>query len=76
MLFLGDTTRHGLAPVAVAGFILAIASALLLAHFGEGEGRHEHQPKHAGGREGGSAKAVSAAPRAPGRHVRGRNARP
>lgn len=76
VLFLGDTTRHGLAPVAVAGFVLAIASALLLAHFGEGEGRHERQPKHAGGREGGTAKAVSAAPRAAGRHARNRNARP
>jgi len=35
--FLGDTTRHGLAPVAVAGFLLAVASALMLARFGEAE---------------------------------------
>jgi drug/metabolite transporter (DMT)-like permease len=76
VLFLGDTTRPGLAPVAVLGFVVAVASALLLAHFGEGEGRHEHQPKHAGGRDGGTAKAVSAVPRAPGRHARGRNTRP
>jgi len=75
VLFLGDTTRHGMAPVAVAGFILAVASALLLAHFGEGEGRHEHQPKHAGKREAGSAKAVSGAPRPAGRHARSRNER-
>ncbi|MGH3281425.1 MAG: hypothetical protein ACRDNW_20125 [Trebonia sp.] len=76
VLFLGDTTRRGMAPVAVIGFILAVASALLLAHFGEGEGRHEHQPKHAGGREGGTAKTVSVAPRASARHARNRHARP
>jgi hypothetical protein len=74
VLFLGDTTRHGMAPVAVIGFILAVASALLLAHFGEGESRHEHQPKHAGGREGGTAKAVPAATRAPARHAKNRHA--
>jgi len=76
VLFLGDTTRHGLAPVAAVGFVLAVVSALLLAHFGEGEGRHEHVPKHAGGRDGGAAKAASGAPRPPGRHARNRNAGP
>jgi drug/metabolite transporter (DMT)-like permease len=50
VLFLGDTTRHGMAPVAVVGFVLAVVSALALAQFGEGEGRREHQPKHAKGR--------------------------
>jgi drug/metabolite transporter (DMT)-like permease len=35
VIFLGDTTRRGLAPVAVVGFLLAVVSALLLARFGE-----------------------------------------
>jgi drug/metabolite transporter (DMT)-like permease len=32
---LGDQTRHGLVPAAVAGFVLAVAGALILARFGE-----------------------------------------
>jgi drug/metabolite transporter (DMT)-like permease len=35
VIFLGDTTRHGLAPVAIIGFAVAVASALALARFGE-----------------------------------------
>ena len=35
ILFLGDHTRPGLAVVAAAGFVLAVASAVLLARFGE-----------------------------------------
>jgi len=35
VLFLGDHTRHGLAVLAVLAFILAVASAVLLARFGE-----------------------------------------
>jgi drug/metabolite transporter (DMT)-like permease len=35
VLLLGDTTRPGLTPAAVAGFVLAVASAVLLARFGE-----------------------------------------
>jgi drug/metabolite transporter (DMT)-like permease len=35
--FLGDKTRPGLGPVAVIGFVLAVASAVMLAKFGEGE---------------------------------------
>ena len=35
VIFLGDTTRRGLAPVAVIGFVIAVASALALARFGE-----------------------------------------
>jgi drug/metabolite transporter (DMT)-like permease len=35
VIFLGDTTRHGLAPVAVIGFAVAVASALALARVGE-----------------------------------------
>jgi hypothetical protein len=39
VLFLGDTTRHGLAAVAILGFILAVVCAVALARFGEaGEG--------------------------------------
>jgi drug/metabolite transporter (DMT)-like permease len=37
VIFLGDTTRPGLAPVAVIGFLLAVASALILARFGEAD---------------------------------------
>jgi drug/metabolite transporter (DMT)-like permease len=41
VLFLGDTTRHGLAAVAILGFILAVVCAVALARFGEaGEGGH------------------------------------
>ncbi len=40
LLFLGDTTRPGLTPVAAVGFALAVASAVLLARFGEAD----HQP--------------------------------
>jgi hypothetical protein len=32
---LGDQTRHGYIPVALAGFVLAVAGALALARFGE-----------------------------------------
>jgi hypothetical protein len=35
LLFLGDTTRRGLAGLAVPGFILAVAGAVTLARFGE-----------------------------------------
>jgi drug/metabolite transporter (DMT)-like permease len=35
VLFLGDTTRHGLTAVAVLGFLLAVACAVALARFGE-----------------------------------------
>ena len=35
IVFLGDTTRHGLAGLAVAGFILAVACAVTLARFAE-----------------------------------------
>ncbi|HUY46931.1 MAG TPA: hypothetical protein VMV92_14550 [Streptosporangiaceae bacterium] len=35
ILFLGDHTRHGLAPVAVLAFITAVACAVALARFGE-----------------------------------------
>jgi drug/metabolite transporter (DMT)-like permease len=35
VVFLGDTTRPGLEPAAFAGFVLAVASAVMLARFGE-----------------------------------------
>lgn len=35
VIFLGDTTRPGLEPAAAAGFVLAVASAVMLAQFGE-----------------------------------------
>jgi hypothetical protein len=35
VIFLGDQTRRGLAVVAWAGFFLAVASAVMLARFGE-----------------------------------------
>lgn len=41
VMFLGDTTRPGLAPAALAGFLLAVASAVILARFGEAE----HAPR-------------------------------
>ncbi len=37
VLFLGDKTRPGLEPAAVAGFAIAVASAVMLARFGEAE---------------------------------------
>jgi drug/metabolite transporter (DMT)-like permease len=41
VIFLGDTTRHGLTAVAVVGFVLAVICALALARFGEaGETDH------------------------------------
>ena len=37
VMFLGDMTRPGLEPAALAGFLLAVASAVMLASFGEAE---------------------------------------
>lgn len=54
---LGDRTRAGLAPLAVVGFLLAVAGALALARFGEPEqalseqaGPKERTPELQGGR--------------------------
>jgi drug/metabolite transporter (DMT)-like permease len=49
ILFLGDHTRPGLAPLAAAAFVLAVTSAVLLARFGEagensGGGQHDPMP--------------------------------
>lgn len=52
VLFLGDTTRNGLTPVAAVGFALAVVSAVMLARFGEAdhdsghEHGHEAEPGH------------------------------
>jgi drug/metabolite transporter (DMT)-like permease len=51
VLFLGDTTRHGMTPVAVIGFALAVASAVMLARFGEAD----HSTAPSGGHEEGQS---------------------
>jgi hypothetical protein len=45
VIFLGDKTRPGLEPAALAGFLLAVASAVMLARFGEAE--HAAHPSDA-----------------------------
>ena len=58
VVFLGDTTRHGLTGLAVAGFILAVTCAVALARFGEaGE---PSQAGTGGQRAGGSRDASRA----------------
>jgi hypothetical protein len=37
VVFLGDKTRPGLEPAAVAGFLFAVVSAVMLARFGEAD---------------------------------------
>ena len=53
VLLLGDKTRHGMAGVAIAGFILAVISAVMLARFGpsehEGLGRAGSMPAQSSG---------------------------
>jgi len=44
VLFLGDKTRPGLEPAAVIGFVLAVASAVMLARFGEAENQQGNPP--------------------------------
>ncbi len=62
VLFLGDKTRPGLAPAAVAGFVIAVASAVILARFGEAEQAAqyvvEHGPGHSGSAPGTRANAA------------------
>jgi drug/metabolite transporter (DMT)-like permease len=57
VIFLGDRTRPGLGPAAVAGFLLAVASAVMLARFGEAD----HPGRSPGGQEQRNA-AVGSAP--------------
>jgi len=47
VMFLGDRTRPGLGPAAIAGFMLAVASAVILARFGEAEHASRGSPRHA-----------------------------
>ncbi len=47
VMFLGDMTRPGLEPAAIAGFLLAVASAVMLARFGEAEHAARGAPEHA-----------------------------
>ena len=49
VVFLGDTTRPGLEPAAIIGFLLAVASAVMLARFGEAD--HGPGPGRAGAAE-------------------------
>ena len=56
--FLGDRTRPGLESVAIIGFLVAVASAVMLARFGEAD----HPGHGPGGREPQNA-AVGSAPR-------------
>jgi drug/metabolite transporter (DMT)-like permease len=56
VVFLGDTTRPGLEPAAVAGFLLAVTSAVMLARFGEAE----HAARDAPGQPPESATAGAA----------------
>jgi drug/metabolite transporter (DMT)-like permease len=44
VIFLGDSTRHGLAGLAAAGFVLAVASAVALARFGEAGEQPQARP--------------------------------
>ena len=46
VIFLGDKTRPGLEPAAIAGFLLAVASAVMLARFGEAEHAARGAPGH------------------------------
>ncbi|MGH3215298.1 MAG: EamA family transporter [Trebonia sp.] len=57
VVFLGDRTRPGLEPAAIVGFLLAVASAVMLARFGEAD----HPGQGPGGREPRNA-AVGSAP--------------
>ena len=58
VLLLGDTTRPGWAGLAAAGFVVALASAIALARFGEGgsephpQAERYRQTQHAGGPSG------------------------
>ena len=56
VMFLGDTTRPGLEPAALAGFLLAVASAVMLARFGEAE----HAARGAPGRAAANAATAAA----------------
>lgn len=60
VIFLGDTTRHGLTAVAGLGFALAVACALALARFGEAGEKEPARPVR---------REAAAMPQAAGRHA-------
>ncbi|MFF7966166.1 hypothetical protein ACFZC3_12480 [Streptomyces sp. NPDC007903] len=55
VLWLGDRTRAGLGPLAVLGFVVAVAGALALARFGEAPGAGPQDDGPAAAREGAGA---------------------
>lgn len=62
VMFLGDTTRRGLVGLAIPGFIVAVASALTLARFGEAGDEARPRPgsepvRGSGSRSGASTSA-------------------
>jgi drug/metabolite transporter (DMT)-like permease len=60
VLILGDSTRHGLAALAAVGFVLAVASAVALARFGEGGQQPHDGPDGApAGRSGRRSRATT-----------------
>jgi drug/metabolite transporter (DMT)-like permease len=62
VIFLGDKTRPGLQPVAVAGFLLAVASAVMLARFGEAE--HADSTRKIGADDASDISDISVPPQA------------
>jgi drug/metabolite transporter (DMT)-like permease len=63
VVLLGDMTRPGLEPAALAGFLLAVASAVMLARFGEAE----HTARGAPGRAAADAATETASRSVPAR---------
>ena len=59
VVFLGDETRPGLEPAAVAGFLFAVVSTVMLARFGEAD----HPGRGAPGRQARDASSVGSAAR-------------
>ena len=54
VVFLGDKTSPGFAPVAAAGFVLAVASAVSLGRFGEGDADKDGAEPGGAGADGGT----------------------
>jgi drug/metabolite transporter (DMT)-like permease len=67
VLFLGDTTRHGLAVVAGSGFALAVFCAVALARFGEAgeQGHQEEAAARAGQQDAALRRAALRSPKLP-----------
>ncbi|WP_086696129.1 hypothetical protein [Streptomyces recifensis] len=58
VLWLGDRTRAGLGPLAVLGFVVAVAGALMLARFGEAPGAEPEGDGAAAARDGADTASV------------------